>query len=358
MVPPLLHSCLFSPARCAWARCVATVMSFAVAAGSLAAEHAAKGVTAEHPAAAALKAALENGTAFQMSFAVLPPAADAAAKDRQERAVSRALRRLRSDFPERPAYEFLAGVEFTLAPTAAKAVTVKHPVGDETAEAPSAFTLAPAPASQVYVVHRVAGGGERAWRLHALMLPAEGGWKSGGLTLIPASIGKLDAEGALAAAQKEAAAGRPVLALALFGLANELSATPRYRTSAFALRLPAAYDPVAKQLGLPDKPVATVETPGGKLALSYANARVYEKGAYLLLFREAATKDRPADPDAHQRQLAAAFLKSCPELKAHFVGIGVNERYTTPSGIERDDRSLHQVADLEAAAPTPPPKKK
>ena len=68
----------------------------ATAATGGAAEHAAKAVTAEHPAAAALRAALENGSAFQMSFAVLPPAADAAAKDRQERAVSRALRRLRS----------------------------------------------------------------------------------------------------------------------------------------------------------------------------------------------------------------------------------------------------------------------
>jgi hypothetical protein len=342
--------------RRSWTLRVIGLLLLATATGGGAAEHAAKAVTAEHPAAVAMKAALDNGTAFEMRFSVLPPAANAEAKDRQERAVSRALRRLRSDLPAKPAYEFRAGVEFALAATNEKLVTVRQPVGDEKADEPSVFRLAPAPLSQVYLVFRVSGGGERTWRLHALMLPAEGGWKSGGLTLIPTSIGKMDAEGALAAAQKEAAAGRPVLALALFGLANELGTTPRYRTSAFAVRLPAAYDPVAKQLGLPEKPVATVETPGGKFALSYANARVYEKGAYLLLFREAPLRERPADSDAHQRQLAAAFLKSCPELKAYFVGIAINERYTDPRGVERDDRSLTSVADLEAAAPAPLPK--
>jgi len=318
----------------AWLLCVTALFG----ATARAAEHAAKTATAEHAAVQALKTALESGEAFKMSFVALPPAPTDAVRERQERAVGRAMRRLRAMLPEKPSYAFLHGVEFALAATDERTVAVKQPVGDE--KQPSLFRLAGKPARQVYVVFGLSGAEDRSWRLHALMQPAGDGWKTGGLTALLDRIGKLNAEAALAAGQKEAAAGHDAVALALYGLANELGKTPRYRTAALHARISSAHAPLAKKIGLPEKPVATVATRGGRFAISYTNARVFNKGAYLLLFREAARKDRPKDTAAHQKQLAAAFLKAYPEAKACFVGIAVNERYTDANGVESDDRGL------------------
>lgn len=313
-----------------------------------AAQHAAKAITAEHAAVRALTAALQSGEAFKMGFVYFAPKLPAEAKARQARAVARAMRRLRATLPEKPSYEYMFGCEFTLAAMDERTVAIRRAVGLEMAGAtPSRFRLSSKPRQQVYTVFRVKGHGDRTWRLHALMYPVEGGWKSGGLTAFLERIGTMDAEAALAAGQKEAAAGHGAVALALYGLANELGKMPRYRTSVFQQRLRAAHEPLAKKLGLPHQAVATVETPTGKFAISYTNARVFRRGAYLLLFREAPRKERPKDPAAHQRQLAAAFLKRHPELKPYFVGIAVNERYTGAAGIESDDRALFLNAELE-----------
>lgn len=322
--------------------CLAAIA--AVAPPVQAGQHAAKALTAEHAAVQALKTALESGEAFKMGFVALPPAPSDAVRERQKRAVGRAMRRLRATLPAKPSYAFLHGVEFALAATDERTVAVKQPVGDE--KQPSLFRLAGKPARQVYLVFGVSGAEDRSWRLHALMQPAGDGWKTSGLTALLDRIGKLNAEAALAAGQKEAAEGHDAVALALYGLANELGKTPRYRTAALHARISSAHAPLAKKIGLPEKPVATVATRGGKFAVSYANARVFGKGAYLLLFREAARKDRPKDPATHQRQLASAFLKAHPESKACFVGIAVNERYTDANGIESDDRGLFGNEEL------------
>ena len=322
--------------------CLAAIVAVTVPAR--AGQHAAKALTADHAAVQALKTALESGEAFKMSFVALPPAPTDAVRRRQERAVGRAMRRLRATLPEKPSYAFLHGAEFALGATDERTVAVKQPVGGE--KQPSLFRLASKPVRQVYVVFGVAGAKDRSWRVHALMQPVKDGWKTGGLTAFLDRIGTLNAEAALAAGQKEAAAGHDAVALALFGLANELGKTPRYRTSALHDRVGAAYAPLAKKIGLPGKPVATVATGGGRFAISYTNARIFGKGAYLLLFREAAQKDRPKDTAAHQKQLAAAFLKAHPEAKAYFVGIAVNERYTDANGIESDDRGLFGNEEL------------
>lgn len=306
--------------------------------------HTAKRADRSHPAVKALHQALHAGEAFRMSFACLPEGITPG----QRRAVARALRQVRATLPDDARYEFLTGLELALAPTKEKTVTVEHPVGDEDAKHPSAFRLSSTPPHQAYVVFRTAGEGERTWHVHALMLPTGEGWRSGGLTAFLARYKQWDAEAALGAARKESAAGHKVVALALFGLANELGKTPRYRTSGFHQRLRTAFEPLSKALGQPeDRPVEVLQTPSGKLAVHYVNARVYSRGAYLLIFRTVAKLERQAAMEARQRQLAAAFLKAHPELKQYFVGIGVSEAPDPPIGVAV--RTLYPNEELEAS---------
>lgn len=307
----------------------------------------AQAATKDHGAVQALQAALESGQVFELSFAVRPEASSEDARERLIRGVRRALLRLRGTLPEEPAYEFLDGVEFTLTNAEKRTVEIHHPVGEETSEHPSLFRLSAKHARQVYALFRVTTeGADRAWHLHALMVPDGDGWKSNGLTLLLARVDSMDAEAALAAGEKEARAEHGAVALALYGLANELGKTPRYRRSGLQARLDAAHEALTRDLGVPEKPVATVTTAAGKFAISYTNARVFSRGAYLVLFREAAMRQRPAAWRRHQQRLAAAFLKSHPEGKPYFVGIAINERYTDAEGVEHDDRSLFHLDEL------------
>ena len=230
---------------------------------------------------------------------------------------------------------------------------IRQPVGTKGERGqPSLFRLASKPARQVYLIFKVTAKADRTWRLHALMVPVEGGWKTNGLTVFLARYGKMDAEAALAAAQKELAAGRKVLALALYGLANHLGSMPRYRTSAFQERLRAAAQPLILELGVPDdKPVATIRTADGKLPVSYVNARVYGRGAYAVVFRVVGKIEKPSLMEARQKRLAAAFLKAHPEFKNYFVGIGVSEAPDPPIG--RTVRTLYLNAELEATPSKP-----
>ncbi len=295
----------------------------------------------------ALQAALRSGKAFELSFAILPEARTEAARERLVRGVNRALLRLRAKLPETPAYEFLHGVEFTVPKAEERTVEVRQPVGDETADHPSLFRLPAKHARQVYGLFGVTSeGANRAWRLHALMVPEGGGWKSSGLTLLLSRVDSMDAEAALAAGKKEAQVGHGAVALALYGLANELGKTPRYRRSGLHARLATLHQTLTRDLGVPEKPAATVTTPGGRFAVSYTNARVFSRGAYLVLFREAPMSERPAAWQQHQQRLAAAFLKAHSEMKPYFVGIAINERYTDAEGVEHDDRSLFHLDQL------------
>jgi hypothetical protein len=319
----------------------------ALAAHLSAAQPTVKSLSADHEAVQALQAALASGQAFELSFAALPEARTEAARERLVRGVKRALLRLRAKLPEEPAYEFLHGVEFTVPKAEERTVDIRHPVGDETADHPSLFRLPAKHARQVYVLFRVMGKGlNRAWRLHALMVPEGGGWKSSGLTLLLSRLDSMDADAALAAGKKQAQAGHGAVALALYGLANELGKTPRYRRAGLHARLDAAHQALTRKLGVPEKPVTTVTTRGGTFTISYTNARVFSRGAYLVLFREAPMGQRPAAWQQHQQRLAAAFLKARPELKPYFVGIAINERYTDAEGVEHDDRSLFHLDEL------------
>ena len=309
--------------------------------------HAAKPLAGEHPAAKALEAALASGDAFRMEFVHLDAGLSRQQRALQQRAVARAMRQVRATLPQKATFARLAGLEFTLGPTDEKTVAVNARVGGEDAEHTSTFRLASQPRTQVYLLYRVtAEGAPTTLRLHALMVPVKDRWKTAGLTAFLASHKTMDAPAAVAAAQKEAAAGRHVLALALLGLANQLSRTPRYRTAGFQRTLRAAYEPVAARLGLPeDKPAAFVQLGSEKLPVHYVNARVYSRGPYLVVFREVATLLKPDVMEARQKRLAAAFLKSHPRLKQYFVGIGVSEAPTPPIG--RTVRTLYLNEELE-----------
>lgn len=279
--------------------------------------------------AAQFRNALSSGLAFDAGFLHYPGAETPEQLAQARRRTQQGMDEMLSHLPDDPAFGFLEGLEVTF-PTPGRGIAeIRARLKDDEGNPPSKLLLSRRCPRQMYLVYSApdARGPDSTQAYHLLCWFVDGQWRCVQITGLMRRLHGATFVTAFDAAREEHEAGRHVLALALAAMAAKVSRAPSFRVTGRQQALEALTNAIAKTLGLPDKPAATVTTQDGATDIAAVDAAWFG-GWYLLLRRRAPRFRQGAKPDEIQWRIAAAFARKHPEARRHFQGIVVEWRFT------------------------------
>ncbi|NLX59477.1 MAG: hypothetical protein GXY74_10365 [Phycisphaerae bacterium] len=309
----------------------------------------------DHEAAKETRAALNSGKVFDADFHIvetagLTPEQIAAAKSR----ITTHLVQCRSLFPAVPRFAFADGAEFSLSDSSKPTITFLHGMADDPRGQPSLFRLPTRQKRQVYLVYVARDTYGNLQEVHLLLWKTAAGWRAADLHIHAAKLSGLDAAKAAAAAETETAAGRHVLGLALYSAAGVMAPRTGYRHGGVLRRIQEPIASLAKQLGLPERPIEMLHVGKAAVALRGASAVSFKGQLYLLLWHDCPAGVVEDEAVASvQGTLAFECLSRWPQTKAYFWGIALATQVAVEGGPPRAVNNSFSVADLQKAASSP-----
>jgi len=191
-------------------------------------------------------------------------------------------------------------------------------------------------------------------KLHLLLWKTAAGWRTADLYIHAAKLSGLDAAKAAAAAEAETAAGRHVLGLALYSAAGVMAPRTGYRHGGMVRRIQEPIASLAKQLGLPERPIETFRVEKMSVALRGASAVSYKGQLYLLLWHDCPPGIVEDEAVASiQGTLAFECLTRWPQTKEYFWGLALATQVTVEGEPPHAVNNNFAVADLLKAASSP-----
>lgn len=311
---------------------VLALAALAAVSGCKGSGSASVGVTAEtggrvdesHAAVQAVLGAFDSGEMFTPDFHLLDPEKTTTAEARAE--LNQSLEEMKAVFAPGAELRFVDGFQWHLTGSAPGGHVVLAELGGDSRQYMSTFRLTSKQRRQVYLIFAAPGRNGETLHMHALLWPSAGTWRAAGVQVTPGTIGGMDFDQALAAAESADAADRRLLALALYRRAGILASGPPYRKTGRQYRVSELLGDVIRRYELPEKPLATVTTEQGTVELVDAGTAIVGDGVYIAVFRlvDALMEDEAA-MRAHQQRIAQELFAGAPYLAEYFDGIGVNE---------------------------------
>lgn len=291
------------------------------------------------------KGLLDSGQAFDISHFVMP--AQGIADDKLA-ALKQSMTQMRALFPEKATFAWVDGKSFDNIGSSPIIV----PMAGETVEHPSTFRLPEAQPHQLYMIFRADNAQGVPCFVHLLVWPADKEWRIADIRIKTVKVGRWDDPAAVAAARDEYKADRSFNALALYSIAGAINGNIPYRLSGRAHALDAEIAPLVKTLGLPAKPMESIELDGITYDIRGLAPVQFNNDVYLAI---SIAVNELADNDtmkARHPRIAKALLAKHPQLQQFFEGIAVASAHPQ-SG--KGYRSAHTMKELLGtdAAPAP-----